>query len=82
MRQRAAIAIALACSPGLLLADEPTTALDVDTQQQIMELLAKIRKETGVAILFITHDLGLVEDVADSVYVMYRGRDCGERQCP
>ena len=63
----------LACSPGLLLADEPTTALDVDTQQQIMELLAKIRKETGVAILFITHDLGLVEDVADSVYVMYRG---------
>ena len=73
MRQRAAIAIALACSPGLLLADEPTTALDVDTQQQIMELLAKIRKETGVAILFITHDLGLVENVADSVYVMYQG---------
>lgn len=74
MRQRAAIAIALACSPGLLLADEPTTALDVDTQQQIMELLAKIRKETGVAILFITHDLGLVENVADSVYVMYQGK--------
>ncbi|MEY8532796.1 ABC transporter ATP-binding protein [Blautia pseudococcoides] len=73
MRQRAAIAIALACRPGLLLADEPTTALDVETQQQIMELLAKIRKETGVAILFITHDLGLVENVADRVYVMYQG---------
>ena len=73
MKQRVIIAMALACEPQLLIADEPTTALDVDTQQQIMELLAKIRKETGVAILFITHDLGLVENVADSVYVMYQG---------
>lgn len=74
MRQRAAIAVALACSPGVLLADEPTTALDIDTQQQIITLLQEVQKKTGVAVLFITHDLGLVENMADFVYVMYQGK--------
>lgn len=74
MRQRVAIAIALACQPKLLLADEPTTALDQKTQQQIIVLLKNIQVKTGVSIIFITHDLSLVETIADRVAVMY----CGE----
>lgn len=73
MRQRIAIAIALAGEPELLLADEPTTALDEEAQQKILRLLKKIQRETGVAILFITHDLSLVEDVADRVAIMKDG---------
>lgn len=73
MRQRIAIAVALAGEPKLLLADEPTTALDEDAQQAILQLLKKIQRETGVAILFITHDLSLVEDVADRVAIMKDG---------
>ncbi len=74
MRQRAMIAMALACSPKLLIADEPTTALDVTIQAQIMELLAQIRDETRLAVLLVTHDLGLVAQMADRVAVMYAGR--------
>lgn len=74
MRQRAMIAMALACKPQLLIADEPTTALDVTIQAQIMELLAKIRKETQTAIILITHDLGVVANMADRVAVMYAGK--------
>lgn len=73
MLQRAMIALALACSPKILIADEPTTALDVTTQAQILELLKSIQKETGTAILFITHDLGVVAEIADNVAVMYLG---------
>lgn len=73
MRQRIAIAVALAGEPKLLLADEPTTALDEDAQQAILQLLKKIQRETGVAILFITHDLSLVEDVASRVAIMKDG---------
>lgn len=73
MRQRVAIAIALACQPKLLLADEPTTALDQNTQEQILILLKNIQVKTGVAILFITHDLSLVESIADRTAVMYQG---------
>ena len=74
MRQRAMIAMALACGPQLLIADEPTTALDVTIQAQIMELLATIRDETHLAVLLVTHDLGLVAQIADRVAVMYAGR--------
>ena len=74
MRQRIVIAIALACEPDLLIADEPTTALDVTIQSQILELIKDIQKKTGVAIIFITHDLGVVENVADRVAVMYAGK--------
>lgn len=78
MRQRVVIAIALACRPDLLIADEPTTALDVTIQAQILELLNTLQKQRGTAILFITHDLGVVAEVADEVMVMYAGR-CIER---
>jgi oligopeptide/dipeptide ABC transporter ATP-binding protein len=73
MRQRAMIAMALACRPQLLIADEPTTALDVTTQAQILRLLRTLQEERGMAILFITHDLGVVAELADRVAVMYLG---------
>lgn len=74
MRQRVVVAIALACNPKLLIADEPTTALDVTIQAQILELMKDIQRETDSAIIFITHDLGVVANVADRVAVMYGGR--------
>jgi peptide/nickel transport system ATP-binding protein len=74
MRQRVMIAMALACDPKLLIADEPTTALDVTIQAQILELLADLRKKTGMAVMLITHDLGLVAEFAEHVVVMYAGR--------
>lgn len=74
MRQRVMIAMAIACRPQLLIADEPTTALDVTVQAQIMELLAGLQAKRGMSILLITHDLGLVEEQADYLYVMYAGR--------
>ena len=74
MRQRAMIAMALACGPHLLIADEPTTALDVTVQAQIMELLVKIKEETQTAIILITHDMGVVANLADRVAVMYAGK--------
>ena len=74
MRQRAMIAMALACGPKLLIADEPTTALDVTIQAQILDLMRTLREETGTAIILITHDLGVVAELADDVAVMYAGR--------
>jgi oligopeptide/dipeptide ABC transporter ATP-binding protein len=74
MRQRVMIAMALACEPQLLIADEPTTALDVTIQAQVLELMRKLREETGTAILLITHDLGVIAELADEVVVMYAGR--------
>ena len=74
MRQRVAIAIALSCEPRLLIADEPTTALDVTIQAQILALMRQLQDETGAAILFVTHNLGVVAEIADQVVVMYAGR--------
>lgn len=76
MRQRVVIAIALACNPKLLIADEPTTALDVTIQAQILELMKDIQKKIETSIIFITHDLGVVANVADRVAVMYGGKIC------
>ena len=74
LRQRAMIAVALSCDPRLLIADEPTTALDVTTQAQILDLLRKLQRERGMAIMLITHNLGVVAEMADDVVVMYLGR--------
>ena len=74
LRQRALIAMALACNPALLIADEPTTALDVTIQAQILELLRDLQKRLGLALLLITHDLGIVAEMADRVAIMYAGR--------
>ncbi len=74
MRQRAMIAMALSCHPTLLIADEPTTALDVTTQAQIVELIRDLQKQLNMAVLYITHDLGVVAEVADDVAVMYLGK--------
>lgn len=73
MRQRAMIAMAMACNPKLLIADEPTTALDVTVQAQIFELMDKLKREYGTAIMLITHDMGVVTELADDVSVMYMG---------
>jgi len=74
MRQRAMIAMALSCSPSLLIADEPTTALDVTVQAQILELMKELQGQFGMAIMYITHDLGVIAEIADQVNVMYLGR--------
>jgi peptide/nickel transport system ATP-binding protein len=74
MRQRVMIAMALACNPRLLIADEPTTALDVTIQAQILELMRALRSELGTAIILITHDLGVIAELADDVIVMYAGQ--------
>jgi len=73
MRQRAMIALALVCNPALLIADEPTTALDVTIQAQILDLMRRLQKDLGMSILFITHDMGVVAEMADDVAVMYAG---------
>ena len=80
MRQRVMIAMALACNPKLLIADEPTTALDVTIQAQILDLLRRLRDDTGMAVLLITHDLGVVSETADRVVVMYCGQGVEEAE--
>ena len=75
MRQRAMIAMALSCRPSLLIADEPTTALDVTTEAQILELMKKLQAEFGMAIMYITHNLGVIAEMADEVVVMYMGKE-------
>ena len=74
MRQRVVIAIALSCNPDLLICDEPTTALDVTIQAKIIELIRRVQKERGISVIYITHDLGVVANIADRVCVMYAGR--------
>ncbi|MBR0832333.1 ABC transporter ATP-binding protein [Bradyrhizobium manausense] len=74
MRQRVMIAMALACNPSLLIADEPTTALDVTTQAEILDLIRRLQQQHGMAVMFITHDMGVVAEIADDVLVMHRGK--------
>ena len=74
MRQRAMIALALSCRPDLLLADEPTTALDATVQMQVLVLLRQLQREMGMAVIFVTHDMGVAAEIADDVAVMYAGR--------
>ena len=74
MRQRVMIALALACKPDILIADEPTTALDVTIQAQILDLIKKLQNETGMAVIFITHDLGVIAEICQDVVVMYAGK--------
>lgn len=81
MRQRAMIAMAFSCNPKLLLADEPTTALDVTVQAQILDLIQKLKEQHGMTVVFVTHDLGIVADIADRVIVMYAGRVVEEASC-
>lgn len=81
MRQRVMIAMALACTPDLLIADEPTTALDVTIQAQILELMRKLKDESGTAIILITHDLGVVAEMCDDVAVMYAGQVVERASC-
>ena len=78
MRQRVVIAMALACKPRLLIADEPTTALDVTIQAEILALIDRLKRETGTAVVFITHDMAVVAQVADRVVVMFRGNKVEE----
>ncbi|MCC6718010.1 MAG: ABC transporter ATP-binding protein [Acetobacteraceae bacterium] len=80
MRQRVMIAIALSCDPDVLIADEPTTALDVTIQAQILELLADLQRQSGMAVIFITHNLGVVAEIADRVLVLYAGRAMEQAQ--